>query len=347
MSAAPGTNASALSATAADRPIGPVDRSRRRAVAACALPLAGLAGPLRAAPPPDRLRVVIPYPPGGSTDIVGRLFASQAGKLLGRNVVPDNRAGAAGLIGIQEVLRAAPDGATLGISGIGVSVLIALTKKDVPYVFERDLAPIAHLGSFGNVLLGRADTPYKTLAELIAFAKGRQHALTCGTSTLGSPSHMTLEYLRTNAGLNSIGVPYKGDTLILADLLGRSLDLGIISVPQSIELLHDSRLRAYAVTSARRSPKLPDLPTVAESGFPGFEASLWNVLVARSGTPPDWLQALNEATNKAFATDEARRQLDTQSIQFEPLSIDRTREFLAAEQAKWRRIVQQARIEPT
>ena len=325
----------------------PVDRDRRRVVQACALPFIAQALPAAAMSPPERLRVVIPYPPGGSTDIIGRLFASQVGKLLGRSIVPDNRAGAAGLIGIQEVLRAAPDGATLGISGIGASVLIGLTRKDVPYSMERDLTPIAHLGSFGNVLLGRADMPYKTLGELIAFAKARPSALTCGTSTLGSPSHMTLEYLRANAKLNTIGVPYKGDTLILADLLGRSLDLGIISVPQSIELLHDSRLRAFAVTSARRSPKLPDVPTVAESGFPGFEASLWNVLVARSGTAPDWLQALNEATNKAFSGDEARRQLDMQSVQFDPLTMAQTREFLAAEQAKWRRIVQLSRIEPT
>lgn len=320
---------------------------RRAFVSALTLPLAGLALPTLAAPQPDRLRVVIPYPPGGSTDIVGRLVASQVGKLLGRTIVPDNKAGAAGLIGIQEVVRSAPDGATLGISGIGTSVLIALTKKDVPYSMDRDLVPIAHLGSFGNLILGRADAPYKTLAELLAFARARPAPMTCGTSTLGSPSHMTLEYLRTNAGLHTMGVPYKGDTLILADLMGGSLDLGIISVPQAIELLGDTRLRAFAVTSATRSPKLPHVPTVAESGFAGFEASLWNVLVARAGTAPDWLQALNEATNRAFTSDEARRQLDHQSIQFNPMSMAQTREFLTAEQAKWRRIVQLVRIEPT
>ena len=322
-------------------------QGRRAFVSACALPLAGLALPGLAAPPSsDRLRVVIPYPPGGSTDIVGRLFANQVGKLLGRTIVPDNKAGAAGLIGIQEVVRSAPDGTTLGISGIGTSVLIGLTRKDVPYSMERDLVPIAHLGSFGNLILGRADAPYKTLAELLAFAKTRPAPMTCGTSALGSPSHMTLEYLRGNANLHAMGVPYKGDTPILADLMGGSLDLGIINVPQAIELLGDTRLRAFAVTSARRSPKLPDVPTVAESGFAGFEASLWNVLVARIGTAPDWLQALNEAVGKAFAGDEARRQLEHQAIQFSPMSLAQTREFVAAEHAKWKRIVQVARIDP-
>ena len=325
---------------------------RERRLALKAAGLVGLAAALpwtRAlsqASSPSQVRLVIPYPPGGSTDIAGRLFATSVGKLLGKTFVPDNRAGAAGLIGMQEVSRAPADGATLGISGIGTTVLLGLTKEQMPYVFDRDLDVIAHLGSFGNLVVTRPDAPFTTLPELVKLAQAKPGSINCGTPPLGSPSHMTLQYLRDEAKFEAVGVPYQGHTQIMTAVLAGEIQIGLVSVPQAQELVRTGKLKALAVTSAERSSALPQVPTVDESGFRGFEASLWNILVARRGVPRDWLAQLNRATNEAFATADMRRQLEQQSIDFTPHTVAQAQAFVAKEQAKWQRVAKVSGIVP-
>ena len=296
---------------------------------------------------PNKIHLVIPYPPGGSTDTVGRILASSVGKHLDTSIISDNQAGAAGLIGIGTVARSAPDGATLGISGIGTTVLLALTQKDVPYNRQRDLDVIAHLGSFGNAIVARSNAPFNNFNELLAFGKEKPGFLTCGTSTLGSPSHMTLEYLKISTGINVRGIPYRGDTQILTDVLGGQLQLGLISVPQAIEQVKSGTLKTIAVTSAKRAAALPSVPTIQESGVENFEASLWNVLVTRKGVPQDIQQALNEAVNAAFTTDKVRRQLALFNIEFVRNSQADAIAFVDKEDAKWKSIVQKTGLTPS
>lgn len=292
----------------------------------------------------EKVRLVIPYPAGGSTDIVGRIVSNSVGKILKTTIIPDNKGGAAGLIGIDTVARSAPDGATLGISGIGTTVLLGITNSKMPYKRERDLDVIAHLGSFGNVIVAHPNAPFNTLADVIAAGKKGGSSLSCGTAIAGSPSHMTLEYLRAESGLNALGVPYLGHSQILTDLMGGQIQLGLISVPQSADLITAGKLKAIAVTSARRAAKLPSVPTVQESGVKDFEASLWNVLVARRGTPKAMQDALNAAVNTAFQQPDVRKQLDQLNIEFTPHTLAEVAEFVQKEDQKWHRIANKAGV---
>jgi tripartite-type tricarboxylate transporter receptor subunit TctC len=321
--------------------------ARRTVLKSAALLMGGVtSGATRAQASGKAIKLVIPYPPGGSTDIVGRIFSSVVGQHLGVTIVPDNKGGAAGLIGMQEVARSKPDGLTLGVSGIGTTSLVPLTHKNPPFVFDRDLDVIGHLGAFGSLVLTRNNAPFKTLNELVAHAKSKPGSLAFGTPPSGSPSHLTLEYLKNAAGLDILGVPYKGHTEILNGLMGSEIDLGIVSVPQALELVRAKKLTALAVTSAKRSSALPDVPTVSESGYPGFEATLWNVLVCRKGTDKELLRRINAAINTTFRTPEVMKQLQLQSIDFEPFSLEATQAFVAKEQEKWTRIAKLVNLKP-
>lgn len=320
---------------------------RRSALKSAAFLFGGLSSSLGWAQTSGKVfKLVIPYPPGGSTDIVGRIFANTVGQQLGATIVPDNKGGAAGLIGMQEVTRSRPDGMTLGVSGIGTTSLVALTHRNPPYVFERDLDVIGHLGAFGSLVLTRNNTPFKTLQDLVAHAKSKPDSLSFGTPPGGSPSHLTLEYLKDAAGVNILGVPYKGHTEILNGLLAGEIDVGIVSLPQAQELVRAKKLKALAVTSAKRSSSLPDIPTVSESGYPGFEATLWNVLVCRKGADKELLKRINAAINTTFRTPEVTKQLQLQSIDFEPFSLEATQAFVVKEQEKWGRIAKLVNLKP-
>lgn len=292
------------------------------------------------------LKLVIPYPPGGSTDIVGRIFATAVGQQLGITMVPENKGGAAGLIGMQDVARSKPDGATFGISGIGTTSLVSLTQKNPPYVFSRDLDVVGHLGAFGSLVLTRPNAPFQTLQELVSHAKAKPGSVTFGTPPSGSPSHLTLEYLKDAAHIDILGVPYKGHTEILNGILAGEIDLGIVSVPQAQELVRTKKLKALAVTSAKRSGSLPEIPTVSESGYPGFEATLWNLLVCRKGTDRELLQRINAAINTTFRKPEVIKQLQLQSIDFEPVSLEAAQAFALKEQEKWARIAKLVNLKP-
>lgn len=290
-------------------------------------------------------KLVIPYPAGGGTDIIGRLLASAGGEHLGSQIVPENRGGADGLIGIRVVARAKPDGRTLGISGIGTSVTLALTQKNMPVMMGRDLEPIAHLGSFGNVVVVHAQSPYRDLSALLRAARERTQPFFCGTPAKGSPSYITLRYLCSATKVDITSVSYQGHSQIMTDLIGGQIDLGLLSVPIARAAIASGRLRALAVTSSERSSVLPNVPTVREAGVRGFDASLWNVLVTATGTPESVIEKLNEAANAAFSSAGARQVLRTAGVEFRPHSVAETRAFLAKEKVRWERITQAAGIE--
>ncbi|MBF6630758.1 MAG: tripartite tricarboxylate transporter substrate binding protein [Comamonas sp.] len=292
------------------------------------------------------LKLIIPYTPGGSTDIAGRIFAQAVGQEMGVTIVPENKGGAAGLIGMQEVVRSKADGTVFGVSGIGTTALVAVTQKNPPYDFQRDLEAVGHLGAFGSLVLTRASSPFQTLQEMVAHAKKNPESLSFGTPPNGSPSYLTLKYLQDAAGIRILDVPYKGHTEILNGVLSGEIDLGIVSVPQAQELVKNKKLKALAVTSAKRSNSVPEVPTVAESGYPGFEATLWNLIVCRKGTDRELLQRMNAAINKAMAHPDVQKQLHLQSIEFEPFTLQQTQAFVAAETQKWERIAKLVNLKP-
>ncbi|GAA5236463.1 Bug family tripartite tricarboxylate transporter substrate binding protein [Verticiella sediminum] len=318
---------------------------RRRAVLS-AMATAVLPGFAAAAAGGEVIRLVIPYPVGGGTDIIGRLLAATGSERLGRAVVPENRGGADGLIGIRVVAQARPDGSVLGISGIGTSVTLALTQKNMPFLMGRDLEPIAHLGAFGNLIVVHTQSPYPDLPALLAAARGRSEPFFCGTPAQGSPSYITLRYLCTAAQVDISSVSYQGHGQILNDLLGGQLDMALLSVPIARAAIEAGQLRALAVTSAERSSVLPDVPTVREGGIDDFDASLWNVLVTAKGAPEPVIEQLNEAANASFASAHAREVLHTAGVEFRPYTVAETRAFVAQEGERWRRITRAAGIEP-
>ena len=313
--------------------------------AASAAGYAALGGRAWAAGANKVIRLIIPYPAGGGTDIIGRLFASSAGEQLGRTVVPENHGGASGLIGIQIVARGEPV-SVMGISGIGTSVTLALTQKRMPYVIGRDLDAIAHLGEFGNLIVTRPDAPFKDLKGLIDAAKASEKPMFCGTPSRGSPSHLTLQYLCSVAGVKISAVPYQGHAAIMNDLLGGQLDMALLSVPLSAKTVDAGMIKALAVTSARRSVLLPGVPTADEAGLPGFEASLWNVLVTAHGASREALEQINRATNAAFMSPAAQATLKAAGVDFRPYTLDGTRDFVEKERRKWAGITMQAGIVP-
>ena len=219
--------------------------------------------------------------------------------------------------------------------------------KNPPYVFQRDLDVIGHLGAFGSLVLTRNNAPFQTLQQMVEHAKRKPGTLSFGTPASGSPSHLTLEYLKDAAGIDMLGVSYKGHTEILNGVLSGQIDLGIVSVPQAQELVRSQKLKALAVTSAQRSSSLPEIPTVAESGYPGFEATLWNLVVCRKGADKELLRKLNAAINTAFRKPEVTRQLQNQSVDFDPMTLEEVQAFALKEQEKWARIAKLVNLLPT
>lgn len=324
--------------------IGATSLRRRTVLSAAAI--AALPNLARAAIGGDVVRLVIPYPAGGGTDIIGRLLAATGHIHLGRPVVAENRGGADGLIGIRVVAQAKPDGSVLGISGIGTSVTLALTQKNMPFVMGRDLEPIAHLGSFGNLIVVRPQSPLRDLPSLLEAARTRRQPFLCGTPAQGSPSYITLRYLCTAAKVDISSVSYKGQNQIMTDLLGGQIDMALLSVPIARAAIEAGQLRALAVTSAERSSVLPEVPTVREGGIVGFDASLWNVLATATGAPEAVIEQINEAANASFMSANARQVLRTAGVEFRPYTVAQTRAFVAQEKARWERITQAAGIEP-
>src|ERR1700704_5533821 len=280
----------------------------------CATALAfGLPGALDEAQaqnyPSRAITLVIPFAPGGSTSIVGRGIADKISELLGEKVVVDNRPGAGGTVGTKAVAKSEPDGYTLvlgytGTLGIGPSLY-----KNVGYDPRKDFAPIGLIGNAPNSLVVNPSFPAKTIAELVAYAKANPGKVNFGSAGAGTASHITGEYFARSAGITLVHIPYKGTGPALTDLLGGHIPMAFAPIPASHANVSAGLLRALAVTSTTRSGLLPDVPTIAESGLPGFDASLYYGLVAPAGTPRPIVDTLNAALRAALGSDEVKKQL--------------------------------------
>jgi tripartite-type tricarboxylate transporter receptor subunit TctC len=305
-------------------------------------------GLLLAAEPsfPSRpIRFVVPFPPGTTTDVVARLVAQRGGDRLGQPIVVDNRSGASGTIGVETVARAAPDGYTWGLGTTTTHALAPILSPKLGYDPVRDFAPVALLG----------DSPYfltthpalaSTMKEFIAYARanpGKLHYASVGNFSVG---HLSGELLRKAAGIDMVHVPYKGSTLALIDLLAGRIQLNISTIAASLPQVRAGKLRALAVTSPQRVPALPQTPTVAESGFPGYQASLWVGLFVPARTPGRLVGTLNRELNSILDSAEMRGALADQAFEPGALAPDAFARLIREETARWRKVIEDAGLKP-
>ncbi|WP_419340525.1 Bug family tripartite tricarboxylate transporter substrate binding protein [Achromobacter sp. PD1] len=309
----------------------------RLAILAAAGALAMLPGMLMAQGadwPAKQIKLVVPFPAGGSTDSVGRLLAAELSKELGQTVVVENKGGANGNIGSDMVAKAEPDGYTLLLSGVGSNAISYAVYQNMPYR-DSDFAHISLLATGPNVLVANNDFPGKTFAEFIKLARENPGKYTHASSGSGSSGHLAMEMLKQDAKIDLVHVPYKGGAAAITDMIGGRVQVMFLNQDTLLPQVTSGKLRALAVASAKRNPAYPDTPTVAESGYPGFSAESWFGLSAPAKTPPAVIQRLNQATVKALSSPEIRQKLESVGfvvVADDPKSFSA---FVDNEIAKW------------
>ena len=254
--------------------------------------------------PTKPIRLIVPYAPGGATDIISRAVAIELSKSLGQPVNVDNRPGAGANLGSEMAARSAPDGYTLLTSASSLHGITPFLYKNLSYDPNKDLAPVIVLAGFANVLVVNPSVPANSVKELISLVKAQPGRLTCASSGSGSTIHMSCEMFKHMLGLDITHVPYKGSGPAVTDLMGGQVNMMFDNIPSSITHIRSGKLRALATTGARRSPTLPDLPTIAESGVPGYESTAWFGLAVPVGTPKDIVGKLNAEGQKATKSPE-------------------------------------------
>ena len=313
-----------------------------RALAAAWLPVAGPA-PLRAQGSlPVALRLVLTAPPGSSIDLLGRMVAERLRERLGVPVVPDNRPAAGGTAGTGEVARAAADGATIGLSFTGPLVLAPMLQSRLPYDPERQLAPIVLLGTAPNLLAVNASLPVASFREFIGHVRARPGRLNYSSSGNGSSAHLAMELLKAQAGLFIVHVPYNGAPPAAQAAAAGDVDAIMANPTALLPLIKAGRLRALATTGRGRWAGMSELPTVAESGFAGFEALAWNGFVAPAGTPREWLERLNREINAIVSAPDFKPRAEAAGWDVAGGSIEAFAGFMRAERARWAPVVKRS-----
>jgi tripartite-type tricarboxylate transporter receptor subunit TctC len=309
-----------------------------RVVATLTLALTA-AGALAQAYPSRPVKLVVPFPPGGPTDVVGRLVAAKLGESLGQPVVVENRPGAGGTVGSDAVAKSPPDGYTLLFGSTSTLAMAPSLYKNLPYDPQKAFAPISRV-SIGPLLIAvNANVPARTLKELIELAQREPRRLNYGSAGNGTPPHLAAEYFKTLAGVDIVHVPYKGGGPALQALIAGEVQVlfeGQVTLDPHIR---SGKVRALAITSPQRDSALPDVPTVAEAGLPAFQVQFWSGLAAPAGTPPEIVQRLNGAVLAALETTEVRETLARQGLKPAGGSPAEFASFIAAEVARWADVV--------
>lgn len=295
----------------------------------------------QAAYPARPLRLILPFPPGGSTDLLGRVLAERLGEQLRQPVVPENRPGAGGNVGAEAAVRSAPDGYTLVLCAPSLAISASLYRK-LNYDPLRDLAPVALVATIPNLFVVDPSLPARTLAELAQHARGNPGKLNFGTGGAGTSNHLASDMFRMLTGTDIVQVPYKGaETAMLAVLSGQ-VQMVVIGPPAAAPHLKSGKLRALAVLGKERLADFPEVQTAAESGMPGFEVDTWYGVLAPAGVPREIVARLNAEFTKMMQSGETRERLTAMGVQ--PLSStpERFVEFLKAEVAKWAAVVKES-----
>ncbi len=311
-----------------------IDRATgwRAALAAVALAAAGAAW--GQAYPAKPIRLIVPFPPGGAVDFYARVVQQPLSEALGQQVVIENKAGASGMVGIDAVAKAAPDGYTIGLGNIASLAINAGIYDRMPYDPAKDLAPITHTVDVNYVLVVHPSVPATTVAELIAYAKANPGKLSYGSAGSGSLPHLATESFKAATGTDIVHVPYKGGGPMVTDLLGGTVQMVIADQANLMPHVKSGKLRAIAVASPKRSPNAPELPTIAET-LPGFQATAWNGLVGPPGLPPEIVTKLNATFVKVMAIPEVREKLAGGGLDVVGDSPDEFGRFIRSEIAKW------------
>jgi len=301
-------------------------------------PLAALAQSYPAKP----VRVVVPFAPGGGSDFTGRLIAQKLSERLGTQFIVENRAGAGGNLGASEVVKAAPDGYTLLIISASYTVNPSVYKLSFDPV--NDITPIVQISGGPYVVAVHPSVPAKTLAEFVELAKKDPQKLAYGSSGNGSIMHVASEYFLDAAKIRVLHIPYKGTGPALQDTIGGQVQLVFGAIPTTLPHVKAGRLRALAVTTAKRVQAAPDLPTVAESGYPGYEVTNWHGMVGPKGLPKEVLERLNREINEIIQSADMKKHMETEGLEPAGGSPARFGEILKSEAARWAKVVQQAGI---
>ena len=291
--------------------------------------------------PQRPIRLIVGFTPGGSTDLVGRLVGAKLSESLGQQVVIDNRAGASGIIAAEIVAKSQPDGYTLLISGSSISIVGSL-YKDTKFDVQRDLEPLALVATTPYVMVAHPATGVKSVAEFITFAKARPGKISWGASTPGTVQHLSGEMFKRMAGIDMVFIPYKGTGAMMPDILGGRLQIAVDNVLVLAPHIKLATLNALAVTSAKRTPILPEVPSLAEAGLAGFDTSGWFSMYCAPKTPADIVRKLNAAILAIVTLPDVRERLLTFGATPLPGTPDDLRRQLAREVPAWRKVIQEA-----
>jgi tripartite-type tricarboxylate transporter receptor subunit TctC len=294
--------------------------------------------------PARPLRMIIPFPPGGGTDIMGRMVAQRLNDALAMQVVIDNRGGAGGLIGTEMAARANPDGHTLMIGSVSTICMNPSLHKNLSFDPIRDLAPVSLVASTPSMLVVGSTLPVKSVKDLIALAKAKPGQLSYATPGSGSSSHLGTELFKQAAGVDIIHVPYKGTGPAVTDLVSGQVAMFISNMPSVLPMIRAGRLRALAVTSLQRSALTPDLPTVAESGIPGFEVIVWYGVLGPAGMPRPILLRINQEVRKMSDMQDVKDRLAAQGAEVMTSTPEAFGKRIRDDRAKWERIVKSAGV---
>jgi tripartite-type tricarboxylate transporter receptor subunit TctC len=295
--------------------------------------------------PSRPIRVVVPFAPGGAVDIVARMVSLRLGEALHQTVVVDNRAGAGGTLGTDIVAKARPDGYTLLIASMGVAVNAVLYPK-LPYDTLKDLAPITMLAEQPNIVVVHPSVPAKSVRDLIALAKAKPGQIAYGSGGVGSNSHFATVLFVMMANIEMLHVPYKGLGPAITELVGGQVQMAVSNVSTALPHVKSGKLRLLAVTTKKRFPLFPELPTVSESGVPGYESSGWYALWAPAGTPPDIVAKLNSEVTRILTSATMKEQLGAQGLEAIPTSPDAFAKQLRVEIEKWGKVVKATGAKP-
>lgn len=315
----------------------------RRALAALAL--TAFASPAIAQEYPARpIKIVVPYAPGGGADTVARIVAKKVSENIGQSIVIENKGGAGSIVGTEQVAKAEPDGYTLLLGQSGPISINPAVYKSLPYDPVKDFAPVSMTTAYPYILVVNANMPARTLQEFVALAKGKPGSLNYGSTGVGAANHLVAELFNDKAGLKMTHVPYRGTALAVGDLVSGQLDVVFGDPISVLPQIKSGKLRALAVTSADRSPVAPEIPTVAESGYPGFEALAWHGILAPAKTPPAIVSKLNAEIAKALADPATRELLAKQAMQPVGDSPAQFAAFIGKDIATWKAVADAAKV---
>lgn len=305
----------------------------------------GAASPVLAQPafPTKPVTIVAAYPPGGTVDLLSRVLSQKLGEDWKQTVIVENRPGASGIVGSQHVARSPADGYTLMVVPITHVTNSSLFAK-VPYDPIEDFTPISMLAASPLMLVANNNFPAKNVAELMAQAKANPGRFNCGSGGNGTSQHLACELFKSTTKLDIKHVPYKGNAAAMTDVMGGQIETLFDQMATAVPHVKSGKVRALAVTTAKRSPAMPDVPTVAESGVPGYESTAWFGIVGPKGMPKEVVDRVNASVRKALARPEVQKQLGEQGLELTPGTPEEFRDTLKTEMAKWAGVIKQAGI---